>query len=277
MRSRLSTGDASSGLDMLERDLVSDPTAPGLARAMIGQMALSASMEERGRLLGSELVTNSVRHADAGMISVHMTRHSNGLDVTITDPGPGFAYAPVIQTDEMVGGRGLFLVDQIADAWSTGGVGDPSVTFRLDAPEMHRAEIATSSLTLSIGVSGYERDDPEGADANWLEGEVELELRDGPAAGFKACMAVAWTTRDIASFHDSLSALLSDATGTARLVTADDQVELTVELAKGSGTISGRAAQTAFEGVAIDQSQLAPAVSALARVVAAYPSRPAAA
>ncbi|MEA2497064.1 MAG: hypothetical protein QOJ29_4975 [Thermoleophilaceae bacterium] len=274
MRSRLSADGGSNGLDLLERHLFSDPSAPRLVRQMIGQMALSAEIDERGRLLGSEVVTNAVVHGGPGPISVQMARHSNGLDVTVTDSGLGFTYAPVAVPNEGVGGRGLFLVDQLADAWSTGGPGDPSVYFRLDAPEMHRVDITAGGIALSIGVTGYESADPDGLDANWLRGEFELELRDGIADGFKASMAVAWTTCDLLSFHESLDTLLGDSNGTARLITADDQVELAITLKDGVGTVSGRAAQTSFDGVVIGHRELEPALAALQILVHTYPRRP---
>jgi hypothetical protein len=273
MRSRLSADGGSNGLDMLERTLFSDASAPRLARDMVGQMGLTAEMDERGRLLGSEVVTNAVRHGGPGVISVHMARHSNGLDVTVRDSGSGFTYAPVARSDDAAGGRGLSLVDQFADAWSTGGPGEPFVRFRLDAPEMHRVDITADGIALSIGVTGYERSDADGPDGNWLQGEFELELRTGVPSGFRARMRVAWTPRDLVSFCGSLDALLDDSNGTARLVTADDQVELLITLNDGKGIVSGRAAQTRFEGVAIDEAELAPALSALQRMVNAYPSR----
>ena len=274
MRSRLSPDGGSNGLDVLERDLLSDAFAPGLARDMVGQMALTAEIDERGRLLGSELVTNSVRHGGAGLISVQMARHSNGLDVTVTDSGSGFTYAPAGRSSESIGGRGLFLVDQLADSWSSGGPGDPSVHFRLDAPQMHRVDIVADGIVLSIGVTGYQSADAAGPDANWLDGEFELELRTGVADGFKARLAVAWTTSDLLRFKDSLDTLLDESNGTAHLLTAADQVELAITLDGDVGTISGRAARTTFDAVTIGRRDLQPALAALELMLRAYPRRP---
>jgi anti-sigma regulatory factor (Ser/Thr protein kinase) len=274
MRSRLSALGGSNGLDVLERSLRSDASAPGLLRDMVGQTALTAEMDERGRLLGSELVTNAVRHGGPGLILVQMARHSDGLDVTVTDSGSGFTYDPERTSDLAVGGHGLFLVDQLADSWSTGGPGDPSVHFRLDAPQMHRVDITADGIVLSIGVTGYESSDANGVDANWLGGELELEIRTGVADGFKASMAVAWTTSDLLRFRDSLVTLLDESNGTAHLVTADDQVELAITLVSDVGTVSGRAARITFDGVAIDRRDLEPALAALELMLRAYPRRP---
>jgi anti-sigma regulatory factor (Ser/Thr protein kinase) len=273
MQSRLSAHGGSNGLDVLERHLASDASAPRLAREMVGQMALTPEIDERGRLLASEIVTNAVRHGGPGPILAQMARHANGLDVTVTDSGPGFEYTPAEASREPIGGLGLWLVDQMADSWSTGGPGDSSVHFRLDAPEMHRVGIAANAIVLSIGVTGYESTGAAGPEANWLAGEFELELRNGVAEEFKARMAVAWTTSDLLSFHRSLATLLDDSNGTAHLITADDQVELAITLEDGVGVISGRAAQTTFAGVPIGHRDLEPALDALDLIVHAYPRR----
>ena len=43
------------------------------------------------------------------------------LSVAISDPGPGFRPEVVEPDHEQEGGRGLFLVDQLADRWGVGG------------------------------------------------------------------------------------------------------------------------------------------------------------
>src|SRR5215212_394911 len=125
MQSRLSADGGSNGLDILERHLVSDASAPRLAREMVGQMALTPEIHERARLVASEIVTNAVRHGGSGPIFAQMARHANGLDVTVTDSGPGFTYIPAVVSSNTIGGLGLSLVDEMADSWSTGGPGHP--------------------------------------------------------------------------------------------------------------------------------------------------------
>jgi hypothetical protein len=114
-------------------------------------------------------------------------------------------------------------------------------------------------LTLDVG--DYERQDARGDDANWLRGQIELELTCAVASSFRARCSVAWTTDDLVRFHESLRTLLDDLTGTARLTTLEDQIELTVVLKGGKGTISGRVEEhalvrTEFDDIPTDQSQL---------------------
>jgi serine/threonine-protein kinase RsbW len=72
-------------------------------------------------LLLTELVTNAVRHADAGhdrMVRVELRRCSRRVRVAVRDEGACFApEATPFRRDES-GGWGLFLVDRIADRWA---------------------------------------------------------------------------------------------------------------------------------------------------------------
>jgi len=72
------------------------------------------------RLLVSELVTNSVKHANAGpeeSIALNLTIGDDLIRCEVRDPGPGFE-PPEIATEEGADrGWGLFFVEQIADRW----------------------------------------------------------------------------------------------------------------------------------------------------------------
>ena len=80
------------------------------------------------RLLATELVTNSVRHSGIGSessIGLALRLTPDRLSVAVSDPGPGFK-AEITEPDpDQEGGRGLFIVDCLADRW---GVGDPPVS-----------------------------------------------------------------------------------------------------------------------------------------------------
>jgi len=72
------------------------------------------------RLLVSELVTNSVQHAGVGpddsiMLAVRLTDEL--VRVEVRDGGPGFDAPVVAPPDDADKGWGLFLVEQLADAW----------------------------------------------------------------------------------------------------------------------------------------------------------------
>jgi anti-sigma regulatory factor (Ser/Thr protein kinase) len=104
-----------------EATIASGPTAPSLART-----AVSSWIEDRGdaqfrqdaRVLVSELVTNSVRHAGqpAGApVHVSAAAVDGVVRVEVKDRGHG----PVRPRapDRRTGGFGLYLVEQIAARW----------------------------------------------------------------------------------------------------------------------------------------------------------------
>ena len=70
------------------------------------------------RLLVSELVTNSVKHANVGEDdSVYLDVKMDGpiVRVEVRDPGPGFDPPAVAPPDDADEGWGLFLVEQLAE------------------------------------------------------------------------------------------------------------------------------------------------------------------
>jgi hypothetical protein len=114
-------------------------------------------------------------------------------------------------------------------------------------------------------------------DDNWLRGSVEVQIEQPPTARFRAKCDVAWQTTELHAFHESLRTLLQDLTGTAKLTTIEDQVELTIQLENGKGTLVGRVeahavAALEFEG-ATDQTFLAETLTGLRTVFAKYPYR----
>jgi anti-sigma regulatory factor (Ser/Thr protein kinase) len=95
--------------------------APRAARRELGIVAipLEAELRELVALLVSELVTNSVQHAAATTESIALKAWvlPTAARVTVGDGGSGFhrEVRPVGPSEE--GGRGLWLVDSLADAW----------------------------------------------------------------------------------------------------------------------------------------------------------------
>jgi hypothetical protein len=139
-------------------------------------------------------------------------------------------------------------------------------------------EIRGDGLVLTLSVGDYERSRTGDVwDDNWLRGSAEVWIGQAPAATFRARCEVAWQTTELHAFHESLRALLDDLTGTARLATIEDQVEVAIELKAGKGTLTGRVeahatAALAFEAPT-DQAFLAHTLAALRAVVAKYPYR----
>lgn len=94
------------------------PASAALARAFVERTLGDWGCDglvDAARLLVSELVTNAVLHARTDVdLAVVLT--SRGVRVEVTD---GSAAAPVMRTyeDEAMTGRGLALVEQMADRW----------------------------------------------------------------------------------------------------------------------------------------------------------------
>jgi anti-sigma regulatory factor (Ser/Thr protein kinase) len=121
----------------LNRRLRGGPRAPSAARAALdglGERSLDPGAAHQARLLVSELITNSVRHAGAtaaDSIGVDAELTPDALRVQVADHGPGFTPAPVLPAPEQTFGRGLFLVDHLADRWGTDDHGR-RIWFELD-------------------------------------------------------------------------------------------------------------------------------------------------
>ncbi|MGI5348692.1 ATP-binding protein [Streptomyces sp. CA-250714] len=88
-----------------------------LAEAVLQQRwVLSAQRTEYTVLLVSELVGNAVRHTGAHTIGIRMLRRSGWIRVEVRDPSRGLpCLLPVGELD--TSGRGLFLVDTLAERW----------------------------------------------------------------------------------------------------------------------------------------------------------------
>ena len=88
------------------------------------------------RLVVSELVTNSVRHAGLSpdeRISLAVVISDGSVRGRVCDPGPGFEKpsAPRARTD-LSGGWGLPIVERISDRWGVERNGCACVWFEID-------------------------------------------------------------------------------------------------------------------------------------------------
>src|SRR4051812_30260272 len=131
------------------------PHAPADARRELETRlpgGLPPSLVDDVLLLTTELVTNSVRHSPAageGRVEVAVRLAPDRLRVEVSDPGSGFAHVPEHPGTLPEGGRGLFLVDVIAERWGTAAGGKTTVWYELgverdDAPSSP-AETATGA------------------------------------------------------------------------------------------------------------------------------------
>jgi len=112
------------------------PRAAQAARLALQSLndELAAEILWMTSLLVTELVTNSVRHAGIDATS------AVGLDVvvgptrvkaTVSDPGPGFEPNPEMPQPDAEGGRGVPLIDSLAQDWGVESAQGTSVWFEL--------------------------------------------------------------------------------------------------------------------------------------------------
>lgn len=107
----------------LQFELPARPTAGSAARRALlaGNGALPSSVRDDVLLLVTELVSDAVRHAEAGAdraVRVELRQQARMVRVAVFDEGTGFAAeAPGLKRDQS-GGWGLILVDRIADRWA---------------------------------------------------------------------------------------------------------------------------------------------------------------
>ena len=93
--------------------------APQDARALVAAQldeSLTPEQKEVALLLVSELVTNAVRHAESDVIQVGVRTDRSRPSGHLTDESPETPRQQSPGLDEP-GGRGLMIVDQLAQAW----------------------------------------------------------------------------------------------------------------------------------------------------------------
>ena len=104
-----------------EVSLPSLPESAATARRLVQVVilrhwGLSPKLTEDAVLLVSELVGNAVRHTGARVFGLRMRRRRGWIRIEVRDPSRGLpCLLPVQELD--VSGRGLLLVDKLADRW----------------------------------------------------------------------------------------------------------------------------------------------------------------
>lgn len=118
-----------------EVTLPPDPTAPEQARRYLEDVAedLSGDVLDDVKLLVNELVTNSVKFAADGTIGLKLVAADESVRVEVHDDGPGFSPTTHEPSLEDTSGRGLFLVEALADRWGVTLDGTTCVWFEIDA------------------------------------------------------------------------------------------------------------------------------------------------
>jgi anti-sigma regulatory factor (Ser/Thr protein kinase) len=138
-------------MDDMSFELAGGPYAVTAARLALADLEshLDTSVAFDVRLLVSELVTNSVQHAqiaaeDSIVLAVSFTEAT--VRVEVRDDGPGFEPPASPPPDDADAGWGLFLVEQLADAW---GVADDrkGVWFEIERDRAQEDGQASSEST----------------------------------------------------------------------------------------------------------------------------------
>jgi anti-sigma regulatory factor (Ser/Thr protein kinase) len=110
---------ASNGRDGFRLSIGGGAMAAGRARRELSRLRadLDPPLLESVRLLVTELVTNSVRHAAAGTVELSVIVGAELVRVEIANPGSPFE--PILREEDPAsnGGWGLFLVDRLSDSW----------------------------------------------------------------------------------------------------------------------------------------------------------------
>jgi anti-sigma regulatory factor (Ser/Thr protein kinase) len=100
----------------------------------LGEQVSPQTLEDL-RLLVSELVTNSVRHAGLGAsqtIELKVKLSQDTVRVEVNDQGSGFEPSPRTSDSEDESGWGLYLVSRLSDRWGVTSDGVTRVWFELD-------------------------------------------------------------------------------------------------------------------------------------------------
>jgi anti-sigma regulatory factor (Ser/Thr protein kinase) len=111
--------------------------APGSARHALDRLEgnVPEGALDDTRLLVSELVTNSVRHAGlgrGGWIRMRITVSAHQVRAEVSDPGPGFDAEVPVPSMYQESGWGLFLVEQVAQRWGVARGSETLVWFEID-------------------------------------------------------------------------------------------------------------------------------------------------
>ena len=95
------------------------PEAAAHARSALSRLRgdLEAPLLETMRLLVTELIANSVKHASADAVGLKVVVGRSAVLVEVRDEGPGFEPVDRVEGQDEGSGWGLFLVDRMADRW----------------------------------------------------------------------------------------------------------------------------------------------------------------
>jgi len=118
----------------LDATIESTPRAPAVARRAVEELAgeLDPGLLRDAQLLVSEVVTNSIKHSGSDEpIRLRVWPRRRGLKVEVADGGFGFEAASPASFPESERGRGLLILDTLADRWGVSRDARARVWFEL--------------------------------------------------------------------------------------------------------------------------------------------------
>ncbi|MDT0458176.1 ATP-binding protein [Streptomyces sp. DSM 41527] len=98
-------------------DLSSACAARHYVRAMACWWGVVPEQAEALELITGELVGNALKYSDSRLIAVVLSRTARTTCVGVADEGQGCAAVPLRPGPEQEGGRGLLIVEALADRW----------------------------------------------------------------------------------------------------------------------------------------------------------------
>jgi anti-sigma regulatory factor (Ser/Thr protein kinase) len=128
------SSSASSVDDGLSLRLRGGPEAAARARGALSKLRadIDPPLMETLRLLVTELVSNSVRHAQSDTVVLKILVGRSAVLTEVTDAGPGFDPAATPEPGKDESGWGLFLVERLAHRWGVNqSNGETRVWFEL--------------------------------------------------------------------------------------------------------------------------------------------------
>jgi anti-sigma regulatory factor (Ser/Thr protein kinase) len=143
---------------LLSRSFTADRTAPGAARLAIDQLNghIDPALKDDVRLLVSEVVTNSVVHAQPhspGEVALDVWASEEVVRVAITDRGPGFVAAELPSRGEG-SGWGLMMVDRLAHRWGVELDDGTEVWFEFRQESSSRAPYREPAAVVTASADG---------------------------------------------------------------------------------------------------------------------------
>lgn len=105
--------------DGVSMRLTGNPDAAAQARRALSKLRadLDPPLMETLRLLVTELVTNSIKHAQADSVVLKVLVGRSSVWTEVTDEGPGFDPDGTLKQRQDRSGWGLFLVERLAHRW----------------------------------------------------------------------------------------------------------------------------------------------------------------